>query len=56
MRSHLLSVAVGLSSIALVLLLPPRMVGLAGFIYSSLGPLHAMHGWWSHRTAVQAEG
>ena len=56
MRSHLLSVAVGLSSIALVLLLPPRMIGLAGFIYSSLGPLHAVHGWLSHRGPVEANG
>jgi hypothetical protein len=56
MRTHLLSVAVGVTSIALVFLLPPRMVGLAGVIYSSLGPLHAAHGWWSHRTSVEAKG
>jgi hypothetical protein len=47
MRAHLLSVAVGVVSVVLVFLLPPRLVGVAGFLYASLGPLHALHGWWS---------
>ena len=48
-RTHLLSVAVGLASMTLVLTLPSRWVGMAGFAYASLGPLHGWHGWWSRR-------
>lgn len=54
-RTHLLSVAVGVLSIVLVLLLPSHLAGLAGFIYASLGPVHAFHGWWSHRSLAQSE-
>lgn len=49
MRTHLLSVSVGVLSIGLVFILPARLTGLAGFIYATLGPLHAAHGWWSRR-------
>jgi hypothetical protein len=49
MRTHLLSVSVGVASIAMVLVLPARLSGLAGFVYTALGPLHAIHGRRSHR-------
>lgn len=55
MRTHLLSVAVGVVSLALVFVLPARMVGLADFVYAALGPLHAAHGWWSHRQTLEAQ-
>ena len=53
-RTHLLSVGVGLVSMLLVLTLPGRWVGMAGFAYASLGPLHAWHAWWSRRNLVEA--
>jgi uncharacterized membrane protein len=51
LRTHLLSVAVGVLSVVLVFALPPHLVGLAGFIYAMLGPVHAWHGWHSRRAA-----
>jgi uncharacterized membrane protein len=48
-RFHALSAAVGVTSIALAMVLPPRWVGAAGFSYGLLGPLHAWHGVWSAR-------
>ncbi|HEX5634055.1 MAG TPA: hypothetical protein VFX50_12540, partial [Gemmatimonadales bacterium] len=54
LRTHLLSVAVGVLSVLLVFGLPPRLVGLAGFIYAVLGPVHAWHGWYS-RPAIEGD-
>ncbi len=48
-RAHFLSMSVGLASVALTWVLPPTSVGLAGFLYAALGPLHAAHGYWSGR-------
>jgi uncharacterized membrane protein len=53
-RTHVLSVGVGVLSILLTLTLPGRLVGLAGFAYASLGPVHAWHAWWSRRDVVEA--
>jgi hypothetical protein len=53
LRSHLLSVGVGVLSILLTLTLPGRLVGMAGFAYASLGPLHAWHAWWSRRGVAE---
>jgi uncharacterized membrane protein len=52
-RTHLLSVGVGMLSVLLTLTLPGRLVGMAGFAYASLGPLHAWHAWWSRRGVVE---
>jgi hypothetical protein len=52
-RAHLLSALVGVVSMVLTSLLPPRRVGVAGMIYGLLAPLHAAHGYWSGRPAVQ---
>jgi hypothetical protein len=52
-RTHLLSVGVGMLSILLTFTLPSRLVGLAGFAYASLGPLHAWHARWSRRAFVE---
>ena len=49
LRRHLLSVAIGVASIALALVLPMRLFGLAGFIYFLLGPVQAVNG---HRNGV----
>jgi uncharacterized membrane protein len=43
-RAHLLSVAIGMLSIALALVLPMRLFGLAGFVYFLLGPVQGMNG------------
>lgn len=48
-RAHALSMSVGLVSVGLALTLPLPWVGLAGFLYATLGPLHAIHGTWSAR-------
>jgi uncharacterized membrane protein len=52
-RAHLLSAFVGVVSMALTWLLPPRWLGFAGLVYALLGPLHAAHGYWSGRPAPQ---
>ena len=43
-RTHLLSVAVGLVSIALALTVPIRLIWIAGVIYAVQGPLHWRNG------------
>jgi len=43
-REHLVNVSVGLCSIVAAVLLPDRQVGLAGFLYTMLGPAHAVNG------------
>lgn len=55
MRTHLLSVGVGVVSVGLVLILPMNMIGVAGFVYASLGPIHAVHGWRSNRSLPQSQ-
>ena len=44
LRRHLLSVAIGVASIGMALVLPMRLFGLAGFIYFLLGPVQAVNG------------
>jgi uncharacterized membrane protein len=46
---HLLSVAVGVVSILLALVVPMRLFWMPGFIYFLLGPIHGTNG---HRTGV----
>ncbi len=48
-REHLVNVCVGLCSIIAAVLLPPRQVGFAGFLYMALGPAQGLHGWRSGR-------
>jgi hypothetical protein len=43
-RTHLISVAVGLASIGLALVLPIYLIGAAGMIYGLQGPLHWRNG------------
>ena len=42
-RAHLLSMGLGLTSLAIVLTTEPA--GIGGIIYSSMGPLHAWNGY-----------
>lgn len=49
---HLISISVGLASVALALVLPVRWSWLAGPLYGLMGPLH---GWWGHRSGVRVE-
>ena len=49
LRAHLISVGVGAVSLVLAWVLPVRLVGLAGFLYGVLGPLHWWHGTRAHR-------
>lgn len=44
LRRHGLSVGIGLLSVALAVTLPPRWIGLSGFCYLLLGPVHATFG------------
>jgi uncharacterized membrane protein len=46
---HALSVGVGVLSIALAFLLPARLLGISGFAYALLGPVHAGYGAWNGR-------
>jgi hypothetical protein len=48
-RRHLLSVAIGVASIVLALVLPGRFFGMSGFVYFLLGPVQGTNG---HRTGV----
>lgn len=48
-RAHALSTAVGLVSVGLALILPLERIGLAGFFYAMLGPLHATNGYLTGR-------
>jgi beta-lactamase class A/uncharacterized membrane protein len=49
---HLISISVGLGSVALALTLPVRWSWLAGPWYSLMGPLH---GWWGMRSHARVE-
>ena len=49
LRRHLLSVAVGVASILLALVVPMSLFWMPGFIYFLLGPVHGANG---HRTGV----
>ena len=51
-QAHALSMAVGLTSVGLAAVLPTSWLGLAGFLYFVLGPLHAWHGIRSARRLV----
>ena len=48
-RRHLLSVAIGVVSIVLALVVPMRLFWMPGFIYFLLGPVQGTNGW---RTGV----
>ena len=48
-REQLVSVSVGLCSILAALALPDRAVGMAGVLYTLMGPAHAYNGWSSGR-------
>jgi Endosomal/lysosomal potassium channel TMEM175 len=49
LRRHGLSVAVGLVSISLSLLVPPHLLWLPGLFYCVLGPLHGVNGYLAGR-------
>jgi beta-lactamase class A/uncharacterized membrane protein len=49
---HLISIGIGLSSVAIALLLPVRWSWLAGPMYFLMGPVH---GFWGHRSGVRLE-
>jgi hypothetical protein len=44
LRRHLLSVAIGVASIVLALVVPMRLFWMPGFIYFLLGPVQAVNG------------
>jgi uncharacterized membrane protein len=48
-RVHALSMSVGLISVGLAWVLPLELVGIAGFFYALLGPLHALNGYLAGR-------
>lgn len=50
MRGHALSVALGLASIVLAVMLPGNRIGLSGLIYALEGPSQALNGYFSART------
>ena len=43
-RGHIISATLGAVSIALARVLPPRWMGIAGFLYMLMGPLHTWNG------------
>ena len=45
LRRHSVSVAVGLVSIVLCVVVPPRMLWAPGLVYFALGPAHAVNGY-----------
>jgi beta-lactamase class A/uncharacterized membrane protein len=49
---HLISISVGLASVAIALLLPPRWAWTAGPLYFLMGPLH---GAWGYRSGLRLE-
>ncbi len=49
LRRHLLSVAIGVASIVLALVLPGRLFWMSGFVYFLLGPVQGTNG---HLTGV----
>ena len=49
---HLISIGVGLASVAVALLFPVRWSWLAGPLYFLMGPLHGV---WGHRAGVRLE-
>lgn len=49
LRRHLLSVAIGVASIALALVVPMRLFWMPGFIYFLLGPVQGVNG---HRSGT----
>lgn len=53
-RMHTLSVLVGLLSIRLALTPPIESIWIAGAIYGSMGPLHALNGTLSGRARERA--
>jgi uncharacterized membrane protein len=54
MRAHLLSMSLGVVSIAMVLIARP-LVPYGGFIYFLMGPLHGWNGWMQGRAMRQFE-
>jgi uncharacterized membrane protein len=53
-RTHLISVGVGLLSIALALTLPPYLIAFSGLIYALQGPLHWRNGVLIERARARA--
>jgi uncharacterized membrane protein len=55
-RAHLLSAAVGATSIVLAVLLPIEYLGLSGLVFFALGPVLGAHGYLTsrHRTRANA--
>jgi beta-lactamase class A/uncharacterized membrane protein len=49
---HYISIAIGLASVVVALVLPVRWSWLAGPLYFLMGP---MHGFWGHRTGVKLD-
>lgn len=43
-RVHLISVAIGVTAVIVMLLLPRDFAGLSGMIYMLMGPVHGFHG------------
>jgi uncharacterized membrane protein len=54
-RRHSVSVAVGLASVMIAMVLPMRYLGVAGLIYFLLGPAHAAFGYWNGRNRKKLE-
>jgi uncharacterized membrane protein len=55
LHSHLLSAGVGALS-ATIAALDARWVGVAGFSYLAMGPMHGLHGWLTGRAVARYRG
>jgi len=54
MRTHAISIGVGVLSIILALTLPLHLIWIAGFVYILQGTLHAVNGRLIGRARVRA--
>lgn len=54
-RRHLLSVAVGVTSVVLAALLPIRYLAFSGLVFFLMGPLHAANGYFNGRRRERLE-
>ena len=52
-KRHAISVAIGLLSIAIAALLPPRFLAMSGLVFFLLGPAHGMFGYLNARARAR---
>jgi uncharacterized membrane protein len=54
-RAHLLSVAVGVTSLLLATLLPIQYLAFSGLVFFVMGPLHGANGYWNARRRARVK-